>query len=108
MQGLSKQPQVKLSSSNHGAAPNGHHSQSPQANQPNSRDFSHQRKILHKSLNSSGVHQPGKVTGASMDGPKEMMNSRQQNLGTTKSNGGVDSRSHHATLNMSSHMISAR
>ena len=100
-QGLKKN-QVNL-----GQGSTGHHSQSPKAAQPASRDYSHQRKIMHKSLNSSGVTAPGKGAGASIDGQKELHNARNSNHGPTKSNG-HEARTHSNTLNMSSHMISAR
>ena len=67
----------------------GSSSHSPQANQPSSRDFTHKRQILHKSLNNGapGVQQQPVVKGAgggggggggtssSIDGgPKELIN----------------------------------
>ena len=52
------------------------------------------------------MNQSGKAPNASMDNQKDtILNSRSNQAAKST---GPDNRSHHATLNMSSHMISAR
>ena len=72
--------------------------------QPNSREFNHQRKILHKSLNSTGVHPNKQVAHISMDSHGLL---EQRGREQAKSSA-PEGRNGHASINMSSHMIQSR